>query len=176
LISGFRKDLNIKFDLSKLKIKDRNPNLKNILEDKVDDEYFISKKLWNYLKSYKEKHRKKGNGFGYSIADKNDVTRTMSARYYKDGSEILINDGKDTPRMLTEKEASRLFGFQEEYKKSYGKEFKIPVSKTQAYQQFGNSVCVPLVRIIAENMIEALFNNKTNDRYEHHRNCNVINM
>lgn len=78
----------------------------------------------------------------------------MSARYHKDGSEILIDEGRETPRMLTEKEAARLFGFWDEYKKLYGKEFSIPVSKTQAYQQFGNSVCVPLLRIVAHDMMK----------------------
>jgi len=166
LIAGFRKDLQIDFDLSELVIKDRKPKLKDILEDKVDDKYFISEKLWDYLKAYKEKHRKRGNGFGFSIADKEGVTRTMSARYHKDGSEILIDEGRDTPRMLTEKEASKLFGFQEEYQKLYGEEFEIPVSKTQAYQQFGNSVCVPLVRIVAENMMQAFFQQSKSEMKE----------
>ncbi len=160
LIAGFKSNLNVDFDLKKINIPDRKPKLENILtpSEEVDEKYTISHKLWNYLQKYREKHRKKGNGFGYSLAKLDDVSRTMSARYYKDGSEILIDQkhlGKN-PRMLTEWEAASLFGFPKEYRKVYGREFKIPVSRTQAYKQFGNSVCVPLVSIIAKKMVEAL--------------------
>jgi len=167
-IAGFRSDLDINFDINDIEIEDRNPKLKNILEDnqklkeEYGDEYTLSDKLWNYLQEYKKKHRSKGNGFGYSLADPEGVSRTMSARYHKDGSEILIpqDDIGENPRMLTPDEAARLFGFKKEYKKVYNKEFEIPVSKTQAYQQFGNSLCVPLARRIAVNMVDVLEKSK----------------
>lgn len=165
LIAGFRKDLNINFNIKTIKIEDKNPKLKDILlsHDEVDEKYTISNRLWEYLQDYKKKHKKKGNGFGYSIADPEGVTRTMSARYHKDGSEILIAQPGKNPRMLTELEAARLFGFDTEYRKVYGKDFIIPVSRTQAYQQFGNSVCVPLIRIVANHMVQALENLQVND-------------
>jgi DNA (cytosine-5)-methyltransferase 1 len=123
------------------------PNLGSILEKKVDDKYILSDKLWQYLQDYAEKHRKKGNGFGYGLFDKNDVARTLSARYYKDGSEILIKVPRSTrPRRLTPRECARLQGFP--------KDFKIPVSDTQAYKQFGNSVAVPAVKAVAKQMIK----------------------
>ncbi len=167
-IAGFREDLGIDFDIKEIEIPDKNPRLKGILEpnkknrDKFGDRYTISDHLWQYLKEYKKKHRSKGNGFGYSIADPEGVSRTMSARYHKDGSEILISqeDIGENPRMLTEYETARLFGFPQEYEKLYGKKFEIPVSKTQAYQQFGNSLCVPLARMIAEEMVDTLKRNK----------------
>ena len=162
---GFRNNLGIDFNINDIEIVNKNPKLKEILtpHEKVDEKYTISDKLWSYLKKYKEKHRKRGNGFGYSIADPEGVTRTMSARYYKDGSEILIRQpGGKNPRMLTEKEAARLFGFLKEYKRVYEEEFEIPVSKTQAYQQFGNSVCVPLVSLLANEMEKVLKENQKN--------------
>lgn len=122
--------------------------LADILEKTPNEKYMISDGLWSYLKSHAEKHRKKGNGFGYSIADPNGVTRTISARYYKDGSEILIQEeGWRNPRRLTVQEAAALQGFNKRYAKMLGfKDGKFPqvVSDTQAYKQFGNAVC-PLV-------------------------------
>jgi len=163
-IAGFRNDLDIDFDIKNVIIENKNPKLKDILEDNSEikaqygDRYTLSDNLWEYLQEYKKKHRKKGNGFGFSIADPEGVSRTMSARYHKDGSEILISqdDIGENPRMITEMEAARLFGFPEEYRKVYNSEFEIPVSKTQAYQQFGNSLCVPVARIIAGEMVRAL--------------------
>ena len=122
--------------------------LKDILLTDVPSRYTLSDKLWSYLKEYSEKHRKKGNGFGYGIADPNGITRTLSARYYKDGSEILIKQKHNNPRRLTPRECARLMGFPDS--------FKIPVSDTQAYKQFGNSVVVPLVKDITENMVTSL--------------------
>lgn len=124
------------------------PVVKDILEDKVDEKYTLSDRLWTYLQNYAERHRKKGNGFGYGIADPNGHTRTLSARYYKDGSEILIEQEGKNPRRLTPVECKRLMGFPED--------FKIPVSDTQAYKQFGNSVAVPVVRAIAKVMVETM--------------------
>lgn len=111
---------------------------------RVNPKYILSQKLWDYLKAYKENHRKKGNGFGYGDVGKNDVARTLSARYYKDGSEILVRRQGGRPRRLTPRECARLMG--------YPDSFRIPVSDTQAYKQFGNSVVVPVIKEIARIM------------------------
>ncbi len=115
---------------------------------RVLDKYTLSPKLWEYLKSYAAKHRLAGNGFGYGLVGPNDVARTLSARYNKDGSEILISQGQSNPRRLTPRECARLMGFDDN--------FQIPVSDTQAYKQFGNSVVVPQVRLIAKSILKAL--------------------
>lgn len=146
-IIGFRNDLQIRFrfpDLPNMK-----PKLCDILEHNVASKYTISDRLWTYLREYREKHKRKGNGFGYRLADLDGVSRTLSARYYKDGAEILIPQGARNPRRLTPRECSRLMGFPDT--------FKIPVSDTQAYKQFGNSVVVPVVEKIASEMIKSLF-------------------
>lgn len=112
---------------------------------KVNSRYVLSDKLWAYLQAYAEKHRAKGNGFGCSVVTPDDTSRTLSARYYKDGSEILISRGEGlNPRRLTPRECARLMGFPEE--------FNIVVSDTRAYKQFGNSVVVPVIRHVAEIM------------------------
>ena len=112
---------------------------------KVNSRYVLSDKLWAYLQAYAEKHRAKGNGFGCSVVTPEDTSRTLSARYYKDGSEILISRGEGlNPRRLTPRECARLMGFPEE--------FNIVVSDTRAYKQFGNSVVVPVIRHVAEIM------------------------
>jgi len=111
---------------------------------KVNDKYILSDKLWSFLHGYAAKHKAKGNGFGYGMVTKNCTSRTLSARYYKDGSEILVNRGKSNPRRLTPRECARLMG--------YPDNFKIPVSDTQAYKQFGNSVVVPVIKEIARIM------------------------
>ncbi len=108
---------------------------------KVKEKYILSDKLWAYLQNYAEKHKRKGNGFGFGLVDKQGIARTLSARYYKDGSEILVRRGRANPRRLTPRECARLMGYPED--------FKIPVSDTQAYKQFGNSVAVPVVKDIA---------------------------
>jgi DNA (cytosine-5)-methyltransferase 1 len=107
--------------------------------------YTLSPKLWNYLQDYARKHKEKGNGFGYGLFGANDIARTLSARYYKDGSEILIEQTGPLPRRLTPRECSRLMGFDDDRKS-----FKITVSDTQAYKQFGNSVVVPVIRYICD--------------------------
>lgn len=111
---------------------------------KVNDKYILSDKLWKYLYDYAAKHKAKGNGFGYGKVTKNCTARTLSARYYKDGSEILVSRGKGNPRRLTPRECARIMG--------YPDDFKIPVSDTQAYKQFGNSVVVPVIEEIARIM------------------------
>ena len=110
---------------------------------KVSAKYTLTDHLWNYLQRYAEKHRALGNGFGFGLVGPKDVARTLSARYYKDGSEILVSQGtKKNPRRLTPRECARLMGFPDSY--------KIPVSDTQAYKQFGNSVVVPVVSAVAK--------------------------
>ena len=121
----------------------------DILEDTVDDKYTISDKLWDGHQRRKSEHKEKGNGFGYSLFNEDSpYTNTISARYYKDGSEILIEQKGKNPRKLTPREAARLQGFPEN--------FIIPVSDTQAYKQFGNSVAVPVINAIAKKIIEIL--------------------
>ena len=144
LIVGFdRKRYWDKVDFEfKLTPVEPKPVMRNILETDVDDKYTLSDKLWNYLQNYAEKHKAAGNGFGYGIADPDGVARTLSARYFKDGSEILIEQPGKNPRRLTPRECARLQGFPES--------FKIPVSDTQAYKQFGNSVVVPLMSNVAQ--------------------------
>ena len=111
----------------------------------VNEKYTLSDKLWEYLKSYAAKHKAKGNGFGYGLVDHTSIARTLSARYYKDGSEILVSRGQDiNPRRLTPRECARLMGFPDS--------FKISVSDTQAYKQFGNSVAVPVFKEVARIM------------------------
>jgi DNA (cytosine-5)-methyltransferase 1 len=122
--------------------------LGDILETDPPAKYTLTEHLWSYLKKYKAKHQKAGNGFGYSVFGPHDVTRTLSARYYKDGSEVLVEQPGKPPRRLTPRECSRLMGFDA----PQGDSFQIPVSDTQAYRQFGNAVVVPVVRAVAKLM------------------------
>ena len=157
-IVGFRKPT--KFSWDKLKLPEKTATLADILHPqngseeaeapfttgakaKVNEKYILTDKLWNYLQRYAEKHRAKGNGFGFGLVGAKDTARTLSARYYKDGSEILIRRGpRSNPRRLTPRECARLMGFPDTW--------RIPVSDTQAYRQFGNSVVVPVVGAIAQ--------------------------
>lgn len=124
------------------------PKLGSILLEDVEEKYTLTPKLWSYLQDYKKKHQSKGNGFGFGLCGPDDVTRTLSARYYKDGSEILVSQGDgNRPRRLTPKECARLMGFERG-----NRTWDIPVSDTQAYRQFGNAVVVPVVEAIAEAM------------------------
>jgi DNA (cytosine-5)-methyltransferase 1 len=121
----------------------------DILDKKVDPKYTISDKLWAGHQRRKKEHKEKGNGFGYSLFDeKSEYTSTISARYYKDGSEILIKQKGKNPRKLTPREAARLQGYPEN--------FVIPVSDAQAYKQFGNSVAVPVIKALAKKIIQTL--------------------
>ncbi len=124
--------------------------LAGILEDAPGAKYTLSDKLWNYLQNYAKKHQAKGNGFGFGMASLDGVTRTLSARYYKDGSEILVpqNDGRN-PRRLTPRECARLMGYPDKYRLD-------AVSDVQAYRQCGNSVVVPLITAVAHNLIDAM--------------------
>lgn len=134
-IVGFRHCDEFKFP----KIRDRNPNLKKILERDPGDRYVLTPNVWAALKRHKQNSQERGSGFGYNIADPSGISRTMSRRYYKDGAEILIRESRRRrPRRLTPRECARLMGFPER--------FKIPVSDTQAYRQFGNAVVPNIVK------------------------------
>lgn len=165
VLVGFRRDLDVHrgFSLKEIKkhIPKKRPQLGDILETEVDEKYILTPKLWEYLYNYAIKHKAKGNGFGFGLVQETSVTRTLSARYYKDGSEILIDRGfnankalsdktnmKNRPRRLTPRECARLMG----YDKPDESNFKIPVSDTQAYKQFGNSVVVPVFAAVAKVM------------------------
>ena len=138
-------DISFEFNLTPANPK---PIMRDILEKEVESKYTLSDKLWTYLQNYAAKHRAAGNGFGYGMAPLDGVSRTISARYYKDGSEILIAQEGKNPRRLTPRECARLQGFPDS--------FKIPVSDTQAYKQFGNSVVVPLMENIARLIVEKI--------------------
>lgn len=149
-IVGFKYDAG--FDWNNMQLPDSQPIFSSILQNSVNSKYTLSDKMWNWLQSHALKHKARGNGFGFGLTDLNGVSRTLSARYYKDGSEILIPQGAGmNPRRLTPRECARLMG--------YDDSFRIPVSDTQAYKQFGNSVVVPLVSEIARIVINttALF-------------------
>lgn len=165
VLVGFRRDLMVHNGFTLREIKKKFPKKKltlgDILEPNVDNKYILTPHLWEYLFNYAIKHKAKGNGFGYGLTRRTDITRTLSARYYKDGSEILIDRGFDAnhdfytpenlanrPRRLTPRECARLMG----YDKPTGTSFRIPVSDTQAYKQFGNSVVVPVFAAIAQLM------------------------
>jgi DNA (cytosine-5)-methyltransferase 1 len=161
VIVGFRESTG--FSWSNLALPTAGPRLASILhpEDgtehaeppyttgalaKVDNKYVLSNKLWAYLQAYAAKHKAAGNGFGFGLVTSDDIARTLSARYYKDGSEILVSRGRRrNPRRLTPRECARLMGFPPD--------FRIPVSDTQAYKQFGNSVVVPVMREVAGTMV-----------------------
>jgi len=148
-IVGFREPVDFHFP----EFAPRTRKLRDILEAHPDRKYVLTSHLWGYLQNYAAKHRAKGNGFGFGLVDLQDewiVTRTLSARYYKDGSEILLPTDQGRPRRLTPRECARLMGFPET--------FQIPVSDTQAYHQFGNSVVVPVVQAVAREMVSCLLN------------------
>ena len=151
IIVGFdrmRYGNNIMFSFDDLTPVTPKPVMDNILETQVGSKYTLSDKLWIYLQNYAAKHHAAGNGFGYGIAKRDGISRTLSARYYKDGSEILIEQDGKNPRRLTPRECARLQGFPDS--------FIIPVSDTQAYRQFGNSVVVPMIENVANLIIAEL--------------------
>ncbi len=131
----------------------RKPKLKHVLESAVDEKYTLSNKLWQYLQDYAEKHRRKGNGFGCTVAKLDGTTRTLSARYHKDGSEILIPQKPgQNPRRLTPTEAGRLMGFPERLLTPQS----MVVSDTQAYRQFGNAVVPAVVTAVAKQIVSVM--------------------
>lgn len=148
-IVGFRDNTDFDLDKVELPAKSSGPKLGSILEphDAVDPKYTLTPRLWQYLQDYRAKHEAKGNGFGYSVFGPDDVARTLSARYYKDGSEVLIDQPGKRPRRLTPLECARLMGFDRGDRR-----WRIEVSDTQAYRQFGNAVVVPVVEFIAKAM------------------------
>jgi DNA (cytosine-5)-methyltransferase 1 len=154
-IAGFREDVGFSFDdFDRSRPPEaRWPRLGSILQshNEINSKYTLTAHLWNYLQRYREKHADKGNGFGFSLFGPDDVARTLSARYHKDGSEILIEQKGTRPRRLTPTECARLMGF-ERGKRTWD----IPVSDTQAYRQFGNAVAVPVVEAVATYMEPAL--------------------
>ena len=131
----------VSFDFD-IKYPRKRAALKDILETENIDRYTLSDKLWSYLQNYAAKHKARGNGFGFGMPDLEGSSRTLSARYYKDGSEILIRQDGKNPRKLSPRECARLQGYPDEY--------RIVVSDTQAYKQFGNSVVVPLMTQVAK--------------------------
>lgn len=163
-IVGFRESN--EFDLHSLTVPDiaSGPRLGRILHPEdgsegvdhryidenghVHAKYTLSDHLWTYLQTYAAKHKAAGNGFGFGLVGPDDVARTLSARYYKDGSEILVRQASKNPRRLTPRECARLMGFEKPGKS----DMTIPVSDTQAYKQFGNAVIVPVVEAIAKHM------------------------
>lgn len=166
VIVGFRRDLEIDFDFNLLNLPPKGSVVLGEILHKTDgsepylphdedrffdfesnkvlSKYTLSDKLWEYLQNYAAKHKAKGNGFGFGLVDETKVTRTLSARYYKDGSEILVHQEGKNPRRLTPRECARLMGFDDS--------FVIPVSDTRAYKQFGNSVVVPVFQEVARIM------------------------
>ncbi|MGN6155397.1 MAG: DNA (cytosine-5-)-methyltransferase [Sphingomicrobium sp.] len=155
-IVGFREEVGFGFDGFDAVIPEVKdwPKLGSILQghNEVDSKYTLTPRLWEYLQAYRAKHEKAGNGFGYSLFGKDSVTRTLSARYHKDGSEILIEQKGTRPRRLTPTECARLMGF-EHGERTWDTS---AVSDTQAYRQFGNAVVVPVVEAIARYMEPSL--------------------
>jgi len=165
VLVGFRRDLNVHQgftlkDIVKYQPEQR-PSFGDLLDKEVDSKYILTPKLWEYLYRYAQKHKEKGNGFGFGLTGPDSVARTLSARYHKDGSEILVDRGfsdklefhgelnhMNRPRRLTPHECARLMGFD----KPGESNFIIPVSDTQAYRQFGNSVAVPVFEAVARMM------------------------
>ena len=169
-MAGFRENEDFSFDDLDISDPANGPRLDSILHPEDGSEevetrftagkkgevlpkYTLSDHLWNYLQGYAEKHRQKGNGFGFGLFGPKDVARTLSARYFKDGSEILIRQAKRNPRRLTPRECARLMGFEQPKEQT----FRIPVSDTQAYKQFGNAVVIPVVESVAQHMEPWIF-------------------
>lgn len=149
-IVGFREPTDFRLDA--IQMPARRLVLGDILEEDVDPKYTLSDKMLACLEKHAARHAAKGNGFGYGLVGPDDVTRTLQARYYKDGSEILVRQEGKNPRRLTPRECSRLMGFDT----PQGSKWVIPVSDSQAYKQFGNAVVVPLVKHLARHIVQDL--------------------
>ncbi|SDA75493.1 MULTISPECIES: DNA (cytosine-5-)-methyltransferase [unclassified Janthinobacterium] len=173
VLVGFRRDLDVHSGFTLRDVArhypERRPALGDILDAKYDEKYVLTPKLWEYLFNYSIKHKAKGNGFGYGLVRPHDITRTLSARYYKDGSEILIDRGfdpeldfnhplnqKNRPRRLTPRECARLMGYDAPGESA----FRMPASDMQTYKQFGNSVVVPVFRAVAMLMKDRVIKGK----------------
>ncbi len=143
-IVATRKGIDFEFP----EMPDLKPQLKHILEKNVNKRCILSDNTWNWLQRHAKKHSKIGNGFGFRLADIKKTACTLSARYGKDGSEILLPRRSGNPRKLSTRECARLMGFPDD--------FKIVVSDTQAYRQFGNSVVVPVIFLIGAKIIESM--------------------
>ncbi|MFI5136646.1 MAG: DNA (cytosine-5-)-methyltransferase [Sphingobacteriales bacterium] len=156
IMVGFDKEVfgdDIKFDFNLVKLPEADKKIKSILKSEVNPKYTLSDHLWKYLQDYSAKHKLKGNGFGFGLVNMEGITRTISARYYKDGSEILIPQNGSNPRRLTPDECAALQG----YPVNKGnKSFRIPVSDNQAYKQFGNSVVTPLIQAVGNEIVTLL--------------------
>lgn len=148
----------IRFDFGTIRYPAEKTAVKAILQAEVPEKYTLTDHLWNYLNEYAKKHKEKGNGFGFGLVNPESVTRTISARYHKDGSEILIPQPGQNPRRLTPQEAAALQGYPiyPINTKNKKKSLRIPVSDTQAYRQFGNSVVMPLIQAIGEQIVNLL--------------------
>lgn len=187
VLVGFRRDLDVHQGFS---LKDitkyhpaQRPSFGDLLDAEFDSKYILTPKLWEYLYKYAQKHREKGNGFGFGLTKADGVARTLSARYHKDGSEILVDRGflesldfygelnqMQRPRRLTPQECARLMGFD----KPGESKFVIPVSDTQAYRQFGNSVAVPVFEAVAKLMKSRILDAKNKlDEIELSQTTNV---
>lgn len=178
-IVGFREPTDFSWEFVDLPMVASGPRLRSALHPEdgseppddayldpngaVRSKYILSSHLWKYLRDYAAKHKLKGNGFGYSLVGPDDVARTLSARYHKDGSEILVKRGRGNPRRLTPRECARIMGFDPLFDaaKPDHTRFSIPVSDTQAYRQFGNSVAVPVVTAVALAMARYLGNHSS---------------
>jgi len=139
------------------KLNGQGPVLRDVLDQSPNKKYMLTDNLWKYLVAYAEKHQSLGNGFGFSLASLDGQSRTLSARYYKDGSEILIKQkGWRNPRRISPNEAARLMGFDNSWGKKLGNGFPQVVSDTQAYRQFGNAVCPHVIRAIGSEIAQVL--------------------
>lgn len=161
IMVGFDKSVfgnDVKFDFNSIKFPEANHQIKNILVKNVDPKYTLSNKLWDYLQEYSKKHKLKGNGFGFGLVNLDGISRTMSARYYKDGAEILIPQPERNPRRLTPEECAALQGYPIYPINTNNKQhsFKIAVSDNQAYKQFGNSVVTTMIQAVGEEIVKML--------------------
>lgn len=170
IIVGFREEAGFSWDDVRIPASSEGPKMGVILHSddeepdgrytvgpgtRVNPKYTLTKHLWSYLRNYAEKHRAAGNGFGFGMVGPDSVARTLSARYYKDGSEILVDQGKrKPPRRLTPRECARLMGFDWPGRENF--HIEGVVSDTQAYKQFGNAVVVPVIEAVARAMIPCL--------------------